>query len=206
MPGSWRLIMANRQLSRLCVFCGSSSGANPAYGAAAKALGELLAAQGITLIYGGGNVGLMGIVADAVLQQRGQVVGVIPHALAAMEVAHTGLTELHVVDTMHERKAMMADLADGFVALPGGLGTLEEVFEILTWAQIGIHSKPCAFLNIDGYYDKLISFLDDLVEQRFVKPEHRALALVVDDHRELLPRLRQYEAPQVEKWISIDER
>ncbi|MCG8407344.1 MAG: TIGR00730 family Rossman fold protein [Phycisphaerales bacterium] len=198
--------MAKTQLSRLCVFCGSNSGANAIYRTVAVEFGEMLAREGITLVYGGGNVGLMGIIADAVLHHDGRVIGVIPHGLARKEVVHTGLTELHRVDTMHQRKAMMADLADGFVALPGGLGTLDEMFEILTWAQIGIHSKPCAFLNIDGYYDKLFSFLDELVEQQFVKPEHRALALVTDDHREVLQRLRQYEPPHTEKWFNIDQR
>lgn len=198
--------MTRIQLSRLCVFCASSPGANPVHRTVAAEFGEMLAREGITLVYGGGNVGLMGIIADAVLHHEGRAVGVIPHALARKEVAHNALTELHLVNTMHERKAMMADLADGFVALPGGLGTLEEIFEILTWAQLGIHGKPCAFINTDGHYDKLISFLDDLVEQRFLKPEHRAMVLVIEDHREVLQRLRHYETPQVQKWFNIDQR
>jgi uncharacterized protein (TIGR00730 family) len=166
----------------------------------------VLAAENIALVYGGGRVGLMGVLADAALEQGGDVIGVIPHALDTKELAHDGLTEMHVVDTMHERKALMADLADGFISLPGGLGTFDESFEILTWAQLGIHAKPCGLLNVGGYFDKLIGFLDHAVEQRFIKPQHRDLVLVEGDPGRLLERMRTYRTPVTGKWIRRENR
>ena len=170
----------------ICVFCGSSSGANPAYAHAAQALGQLLAERGITLVYGGGAVGLMGIVADAALAAGGEVIGVIPQSLERAEVGHKGLTRLEVVDGMHARKARMAELADAFIALPGGLGTLEELFEVWTWAQLGYHSKPLGLLETNGFYAKLIGFLDHLVDESFVRQQHRGLLQVRDSAQALL--------------------
>ena len=186
----------------VCVFCGSNSGADPAYLALARRVGELLAARGLALVYGGGGIGLMGVVADAVLAAGGHVIGVIPEALAAREVAHRGLPDLRVVGSMHERKALMAELADGFIALPGGLGTLEELFEIVTWAQLGLHAKPCGLVNAGGYYDHLITFLDHTVAMRFVRPEHRTLILVEPDPAVLLERFAHFVAPKLEQWID----
>lgn len=186
----------------VCVFCGSSPGANDAYRAQARELGETIAKRSLRLVYGGGNVGLMGVVADAALAAGGEVVGVIPQQLVAREVAHTGLTELRVVQSMHERKAVMAELASGFVALPGGLGTLEEFFEIWTWAQLGLHRKPYALLNTAGFFDPLITFLDRLVAERFVRPEHRDVLLVDTDAGQLLDRLTHQKLPAVAKWLD----
>ncbi len=168
-------------MKRICLFCGSSPGVRPAYLDFARDFGTDLASRGLDLVYGGGRIGLMGAVADAVLAAGGKVIGVIPRSLADREVAHAGLTELHLVDTMHERKALMADLADGFAALPGGLGTLDEWFEIWTWAQLGYHQKPIGLLNFEGFFDPLLTFLDRLVAEGFVRPEHRALAVVAPD-------------------------
>jgi uncharacterized protein (TIGR00730 family) len=193
------------ELRSLCVFCGSSPGRDPAFLAAARAFGALLAREDLTLVYGGGHVGLMGALADACLQAGGRVVGVIPQALWDREVGHGGLTELHVVGTMHERKAKMAELADAFVALPGGLGTLEEIFEVWTWGQLGIHRKPCGFLDVAGYYAPLLAFLDGAVGQGLIRPQHRAMAVVDDDGETLLRRLTEYEPPRVEKWITPGE-
>src|SRR5687768_199497 len=173
-------------MKSLCVFCGSSPGSRPEYAALAVRTGELIAERGIALVYGGGHVGLMGALADAALAAGGRVVGVIPRALWDREVGHGGLTELHVVETMHERKALMASLADAFVALPGGLGTLEEIFEVWTWGQLGIHAKPCGFLDVNGYYAPLLAFLDGAVERGLVRREHRAMAVVEDDCETLL--------------------
>lgn len=198
--------MSHHKLSSVSVFCGSNSGANPQYAAAARKLGRALAKQRITLVYGGGNVGLMGELADAALADGGEVIGVIPHGLAAKELAHEGATKMHVVDTMHDRKALMADLSDASLALPGGLGTLEEIFEIISWGQLGIHQKPCGFLNVAGYYDQLIGFLDYAAGQQFIKPEHRATILVDGDHGRLLERMCVYEPPAIEMWIRKDER
>jgi hypothetical protein len=189
-------------MRHLCVFCGSSPGAGPAYAEGARQLGRTLATAGVGLVYGGAQVGLMGVLADTVLAAGGQVVGVIPRALQELEIAHTGLTSLRVVGSMHERKAMMAELADGFVALPGGMGTLEELFEVLTWAQLGMHRKPCGLLDIDGYFTALLRFLDHMVEQGFLRAEHRAMLLVEDEPERLLARLDAYEAPAVVKWID----
>lgn len=173
------------------MFTGSRRGSRPEYRAAAEALGRELVARGYGLVYGGGNVGLMNIVANTVLEIGGSVIGVIPNALVSREVAHSGLTELRVVGSMHERKAMMAELSDGFIALPGGIGTLEEFFEVLSWAQLGLHEKPCGLLNVAGYYDGLIAFLDNAVEQDFLKPKHRALMLVEDHSARLLDRFER---------------
>lgn len=192
-------------IRRICVFCGSNTGSDPAYLQAARELGRLFAREGIALVYGGGSVGLMGEVADAVLGSGGEVIGVIPHALWAREVGHHGLTDLRIVDTMHERKAMMADLADAFIAMPGGLGTLEEIFEIWTWAQLGLHQKPVGFLDVNGYYSPLMQFLDRAVRERFVREEHRGIAVVDSDPEGLLRRFEDFEAPRVEKWITRDE-
>ena len=189
----------------LCVFCGSSPGARPEYMRAARDFGRLLVARGYDLVYGGSSVGVMTAVADAVLECGGRVTGVIPEAFVRKEIAHSGLTELRVVGSMHERKALMADLSDGFVGLPGGLGTLEEFFEVVTWAQLGIHEKPCGLLNACGYFDDLSRFLDHIVDEAFLKPEHRATILVEDDAERLLDRLEGVVPPRVEKWIRPDQ-
>jgi uncharacterized protein (TIGR00730 family) len=191
---------------RLCVFCGSSSGQDPVYREAARSLGETMAAQGIDLVYGGASVGLMGAVADAALAKGGHVIGVMPQALVDKEIAHGGLSDLRVVGSMHERKALMAELADGFIALPGGLGTFEELFEVWTWAQLGYHRKPCALLNAGGFYDKLTDFLDDVVERGFVKPIHRAMLIVENEPSALIEAVRAYEPPTVDKWIKAGEQ
>ena len=193
---------ALRTFKRLCVFCGSSHGANPAYVEAVKNVGNELARRGIGLVYGGGNVGLMGVVADAVLAAGGDVIGVIPEALMAKEVGHRGLPDLRIVKTMHERKAMMAELSDGFVALPGGIGTFEEFFEIVTWAQLGLHAKPCALLNVNGFYDPLLHLLDPAIAERFVKPKQRDLVLVESDFSALLERMARHHVPHEPKWIG----
>ena len=192
-------------LRRVCVFCASSPGARPEYAAAATAVGQLLAAEGIGLVYGGGAVGLMGVVADAALGAGGEVIGVIPEDLFAREVGHGGVTDLRVVGSMHERKQLMFDLSDGFIALPGGLGTLEETFEVLTWAQLGMHAKPIAVLDTAGYYRPLLGFLDRAVDERLVTAAHRGMLLEGDEPKELLSRMRRYEPPAVEKWIDRED-
>ena len=189
-------------MRRLCVFAGSSSGGRPEYRHAAEELGRTLGERRIGLVYGGARVGLMGVVADATLAARGEVIGVIPEALVAKEVAHTGLSDLRVVDSMHERKAVMADLADGFIALPGGWGTLEELFEVVTWAQLGLHRKPCGLLNAAGYFDGLLTFVDHSIHEGFVRGEHRAIISVAGTAGVLLDRLAAYDAPRVEKWLD----
>lgn len=186
----------------LCVFCGSSDGSRPSYRAAAEALGSALVRRGFELVYGGARVGLMGAVADAVLAEGGRVTGVIPDALVSREVAHTGLSELRVVSSMHERKALMNDLSDGFIALPGGWGTFEELFEVLTWAQLGLHTKPCGLLNVEGYFDPLLTFLDRAVDEQFVRREYASWLPVETDADRLLDRLAAFEAPHVTKWID----
>jgi uncharacterized protein (TIGR00730 family) len=187
------------------VFCGSNGGGRPAYRDTALALGAALADAGIGLVYGGASVGLMGAVADGALARGGEVIGVLPRALADRELAHPGLTALHVVASMHERKAMMAELSDGFVALPGGLGTFEELFEIWTWAQLGYHRKPVAVLNVEGYYDGLLGFLDHTVREAFVKPAHRDALIVDREIATLLEAMRRYAAPTTPKWIVRGE-
>jgi uncharacterized protein (TIGR00730 family) len=191
---------------RLCVFCGSSPGARAAYGDAAEELGRLLVERGVGLVYGGGAVGLMGRLADSVLAEGGEAIGVLPRALVEKEIGHSGLSDLRVVGSMHERKAVMADLADGFVALPGGLGTVEELFEVYTWAQLGLHRKPCALLDVEGYYDGIASFLAHAVEERFLREDHRAMLIVERDPRVLLDRLSEFEPEAVvPKWIDREE-
>jgi len=177
-------------------------GENPVYREITRQIGELLATSGIGLVYGGGNVGLMGILADAALAAGGDVIGIIPGDLVRREVGHPGLTDLRIVGTMHERKALMADLSDAFLALPGGMGTLDELFEILTWAQLGIHNKPVGLLNTNNYYAPLIALLDHMTTERFLRPEHRVLALVDNDATRLLARFAEYQAPTVEKWLD----
>ncbi|WP_437274692.1 TIGR00730 family Rossman fold protein [Sorangium sp. So ce375] len=195
-----------RTLSRICVYCGSNPGASPAYREAAVRLGELLAARGIGLVYGGGRVGLMGAVADAALARGGEVIGIIPHFLNQREIEHRGLTELRVVETMHQRKAEMAALADAFIALPGGVGTLEELFEVWTWTQLGSQEKPVGLLDVAGYYRPLIAFLDHVVAEQFMKPAHRAVLQVADDAAALLELLAAW-YPRVEpKWMAPGER
>jgi uncharacterized protein (TIGR00730 family) len=193
-------------MQRVCVFCGSSAGARPAYTAAARALGATLAAQGLGLVYGGANVGLMKAVADAALAAGGEVIGVIPESLMARELGHPGLSALHVVSSMHTRKALMADQADAFVALPGGFGTFEEFFEVVTWTQLGLHAKPCGLLNVAGFYDPLLAFLDHASAERFIKAETRGIVVADDDPAALLDRLRTMTVPQVPKWITEEER
>ena len=188
------------------MFCGSSPGARPAYGEAAEELGRLLVAEGIGLVYGGGKVGLMGRLADAVLAEGGEAIGVLPESLVAKEIGHPGLEDLRVVDSMHERKALMAELADAFVALPGGLGTLEELFEVYTWAQLGLHRKPCALLDVEGYYEGIATFLSHAVEERFLREDYREMLIVEQEPRLLVERLRAFEpAAVVPKWIDRGE-
>jgi uncharacterized protein (TIGR00730 family) len=187
------------------VFCGSSSGRHERYADAARLMGQALVARGLSLVYGGGQVGLMGILADAVLEAGGEVIGVIPHALNAREIAHARLTRLHVVDSMHERKAMMASLSDAFVAMPGGFGTYEEFFEAVTWTQLGVHKKPCGLLNVAGFYDPIVQFLDRAVEEQFIRFEHRATVLVEADPARLLDKLSAVVLPDVPKWIGLAE-
>jgi hypothetical protein len=189
-------------MKSVCVYCGSNPGRQPAYAEAARGLGAALVERGLGLVYGGASVGVMGVLADTVLELGGHVTGVIPEALVRREVAHGRLTELRVTGSMHERKTLMADLADAFVALPGGIGTLEEAFEAWTWAQLGLHGKPCGLLNVAGYFDGLIAFLDHAVAERFVKEPHRSMLIVSDDPTELLQRFETYEAPLVRKWIA----
>jgi uncharacterized protein (TIGR00730 family) len=193
-------------MRRICVFSGSSPGHRPAYREAAAALGGLFAREGIGLVYGGAAVGLMGAMADAARAAGGEVIGVIPQSLVEREVAHTGLDDLRVVGSMHERKALMAELSDAFVALPGGIGTLEEIFEVWTWGQLGSHSKPCAFLNTQGFYNRLLDFLDHVVDEAFLKPVHRGMVLVEEKPDALLDAIRRYQPPSATKWIGRDER
>lgn len=189
-------------MKRICLFCGSSSGILPLYRQSAVQLGQLLAKEGIGLVYGGAAIGLMGAAADAALAAGGEVIGVIPRHLEAKEIAHANLTALHVVGTMHERKALMAELADGFIALPGGMGTFDEFFEVVTWAQLGMHSKPCGLLNVAGYYDTLVAFLDHTVAQGFVQKEHRRMLVVEENVNAMLERFLDYQPPRIEKWLD----
>ena len=192
-------------MKRICVFCGSNDGADPIFIKTAEEVGRFLAHRGIELVYGGGRVGLMGKIADTVMHNGGSVIGIIPRALAEKEVAHAGLTKLRVVGSMHERKAIMAELSDGFIALPGGFGTFEELCEIITWAQLGFHSKPCGFLNIDGYYDPLIELFDNATREQFVRPEHRRLVLIESEIEKMFDLMVTYKPPDLEKWINKDE-
>jgi len=179
---------------RICVFTGSRPGVRSEYIEAARRLGQLLVARDYALVYGGGNVGLMAVIADSVLEQRGHVVGVIPEAFVEKEVAHQGLSDLRIVKSMHERKALMAELSDGFMGLPGGIGTMEEFFEVLSWAQLSLHDKPCGLLNVCGYYQPIIQFLDHAVDQGFLKPKHRSLLMVEQEPEILLDRLEEFVA------------
>jgi uncharacterized protein (TIGR00730 family) len=189
-------------VDRLCVFSGSSPGGHPDYIQAAERLGRALVADGVGLVYGGAHVGLMGAIADAVLDAGGEAVGVIPQALVDREIAHTGLTDLRVVGSMHERKALMAELADGFVALPGGMGTLEELFEVYTWTQLGLYAKPLGLLDVRGYYAKLVAFLDHAVTESFVTPENREMLVVEQGAEALLEAFRRWRPPARSKWID----
>ncbi|MDX2241077.1 MAG: TIGR00730 family Rossman fold protein [Leptolyngbyaceae cyanobacterium bins.302] len=190
-------------MQAICVFCGSSLGARPEYQKAAELLGKTLAERGLQLIYGGGNVGLMGVVADATLAAGGEVIGVIPEFLVKKEVSHSNLTQLHIVTSMHDRKALMAELADGFVALPGGFGTFEEFCEILTWAQLGLHQKPQGLLNVEGYYDPLLNLFDRAVEEKFLRADLRAIVLEASDPASLLDQFKEYQPRVVEKWADL---
>jgi len=190
------------ELRRICVFCGSSRGAKREYADSARALGSALFGRGIGLVYGGGRVGLMYEVARAVHEKGGEVIGVIPRGMVERELAFRELADLRIVETMHERKARMAELSDGFIALPGGLGTIEEIFEMLTWAQLGMHGKPCGFLNVGGYFDPLLAFLDRALEQKFLQAEHRSMILVQSDPEALLRGFESYVPPKADmaRW------
>jgi uncharacterized protein (TIGR00730 family) len=192
-------------MPRICVFAGSSSGTRPEYRSAALALGRALCERQIDLVYGGAHVGLMGAVADAVMAVGGRVTGVIPDALVSKELAHTGVTELHVVASMHERKALMAELSSGFIALPGGWGTWEELFEVLTWGQLGLHAKPCGLLNVGGYFDGLLAFMAHAMQEGFVRPEQSGILLVADTPDSLLDQMAAYRPVRVEKWLERSE-
>jgi len=206
-PATRGMSRYNRMVIRaLCVFCGANHGRRPAYRQAAQRVGELLAERAITLVYGGGNVGLMGALADACLAAGGRVIGVIPRALKEKEIAHVGLSEMHVVGTMHERKALMADLAEAFLTLPGGFGTWDEFCEALTWSQLGLQRKACSFLNVEGYYDALLALADRAAEDGFIRAEHRELLLVDDDPARLLDRLQNFVVPYVPKWVEREQR
>jgi len=192
-------------MKRVTVFCGSSIGTDPHFEVQAKALGKQLALEGIGLVYGGAKIGLMGAVADGALEQSGEVIGVLPHFLRSKEIAHDGLTDLIIVDSMHERKTKMNDLCEGVIALPGGFGTLEELFEMLTWGQLGLHQKPIGLLNVNGYYNHLIQFLDRMVEQGLLKKINRDMVLISTNIDDLLSQMKAYEAPVVPKWIKEEE-
>jgi uncharacterized protein (TIGR00730 family) len=189
-------------MKRLCVYCGSRPGSQPDYTEAAKRLARALVRRNIEVVYGGASVGTMGVLANAALAEGGHVIGIIPQAILGREVVHRGLSDLRVVASMHERKTLMAELSDGFIALPGGLGTLDEVFEILTWGQLGLHQKPCGLLNIRDYYRGLIDFLDHAVAEKFIADVHRAMLLVEEEPERLLDRFEGYQAPTVAKWVD----
>jgi uncharacterized protein (TIGR00730 family) len=195
-----------RVIKKLCVFCGSSAGNRPIYRDTAEQLGRHLAGSGITLVFGGGRVGLMGVLADSILQSGGEVIGVMPRPLAEKEIAHSSLTQLHIVETMHERKALMADLADAFVLLPGGFGSWEEFCEVVTWLQLGMHRKPCGILNIAGYYDSLLALTAHAVAEGFLGPAHKEMVIVQDSVEQLLSELNTAPLPSVAKWVSSRER
>ncbi len=188
----------------ICVYCGSASGEGDAYLVAARSLGRELCSRGLDLVYGGARIGLMAETANTVMANGGSVTGVMPRNLFRQEVPHDALTRMIYVESMHERKSTMADLSDGFIAMPGGLGTVEELFEILTWAQLAIHRKPCGILNVNGYYDHLIQFLDHATEQKFIRPVHRAMIMIEDDAACLLDRFEEYTPPDKQKWVDLD--
>ena len=202
MRSTMESIQPVRQIQRLCVFCGSSSGARPVYAEAAAQLGSDLAKSKIVLVYGGGRVGLMGILADSVLGAGGKAIGVMPRTLVAKEIAHTSLTELHVVESMHQRKALMADLADAFLLLPGGFGSWEEFCEVLTWLQLGIHRKPCAILNVAGYYNGLLSLADHALAEGFLRSAHHEMLVVADRPQAALSQLASASIPSEVKWVD----
>jgi uncharacterized protein (TIGR00730 family) len=193
-------------MKRICVFCGSSQGSRPEYRVAAEEMGAELVRRNIGLVYGGTSVGLMGVLAGAVLKAGGEAVGVIPENLMAREVGHKGLIKLHVVRSMHERKALMADLSDAFIAMPGGYGTLEEFCEVVTWSQLGLHAKPCGVLNVLGYYSPLLAMFDHAVEERFLKTENRGLVLARESAAELLRVLEEWRPVRMEKWLDRETR
>jgi uncharacterized protein (TIGR00730 family) len=192
-------------VDRVCVYAGSNAGARPEYAEAAAALARALVARGIDIVYGGADVGLMKVVADTAMAVGGQVTGVMPDALIAREIGHRSVTELRIVSSMHERKALMAELSDGFVALPGGFGTIEEIVEIATWAQLGLHTKPLGLLDVAGYYELLVGFFDRAVDEGFVRGRHREMLLVAEDPDALLDAFEQWEPPLVRKWMDLDE-
>ena len=192
-------------MKRICVYCGSSPGRQPGYAEAATALGKALLKRGLGLVYGGAQIGIMGRIADTVVDGGGEAIGIMPRALADREIFHTGLTKLEIVESMHERKALMADYSDGFIALPGGLGTLEEIFEVLTWAQLGFHKKPCGLLNVNGYFDHLTAFVNHAVTQGFVNTASRGMLMTEDSPEQLLDQFAEYKAPVVNKWIDRDD-
>ena len=192
-------------MNNICVYCGSSAGRLEAYADGARALAHALVARDLGLVYGGASIGLMGLIADTVLQLGGRAVGVIPQALARKEVAHKSLTDLHITQSMHERKTLMAELSDGFIAMPGGIGTFEEIFEIWTWSQLGIHGKPCGLLNVAGYFDALTLFLDHAAAEQFLKPQHRSVLIVEQEPAALLDRFASYEPPRIKKWLDENE-
>lgn len=192
-------------MQRVCIFCGSHTGSRPVYIAAAHEMGVALAQRGVDLVYGGGHVGLMGILADTVLKHGGRVIGIMPQHLFDKEIAHNGLTELRVVGSMHERKALMATLADAFIALPGGYGTFEEFCEILTWGQLGLHHKPCGLLNVKGFYDPLLALFDHAVSEGFVREIYRTMVLVDTDPTQLLNRFEAYQPPAIPKWMDLEQ-
>jgi uncharacterized protein (TIGR00730 family) len=197
---------SDRQMNRICVFCGTNTGSRPDYGAAARELGRILAEQGIELVYGGASVGIMGELADSVHEHGGHVTGIIPQQLMEKEVAHTGIANLIVVASMHQRKSQMADMSDGFIALPGGIGTLEGFFEILTWSQLGIHAKPSGILNVAGYFDGLTRFLDHAVKEGFLTEEHRSAIIMETEPGRLLERMQAYTPPEGEKLMGRTHR
>lgn len=192
-------------MKNICVYCGSSPGRRSGYKEEAINLAQQMVARDIGLVYGGASVGIMGTLADAVLSAGGRVSGIIPQMLVDKEVAHQGLSELHVVNSMHERKTLMAELSDAFIALPGGLGTLEELFEVLTWAQLGIHQKPCGLLNVAGYYNHLTAFLNHAVDEKFIKPAQRTLLIVAENADSLLDQMVHFVPVKVSKWVDLDE-
>ena len=192
-------------MKRICVNCGSNIGFNPLFKEAAERLGRTFVNQGLELVYGGAEVGLMGVLANTVMNNGGSVIGVIPQSFAH-KVSHQGLTEIHIVNSMHERKQMMFDLSDAFIGLPGGLGTIEEITELLTWAQLGLNKKPCGLINVSGYFDPFLSFLDRTVSEGFMKQEHREMLLVSEDPEKLLECFRSYSAPDIEKWMDLKRK
>jgi hypothetical protein len=195
-------LLKENDMNRVSVFCGASTGAKPEYERLARRLGSTLVDQNLGLVYGGGNVGLMGTIADEVLRRDGYVIGVIPRALVAKELAHSGLTDLRIVNSMHERKAMMAELCDAFVAMPGGFGTLEEFVEVLTWSQLGLHRKPCALLNVSGFFDPFLKFIDHMVREGFVSEEAAGLVLSDSDPERLIGKIRAWRPPLATRWIG----